>query len=170
MSLKDMLTLVNVRKDLRFFIHRLLIGLALSVTFSANMPHMLTEIEAKKLELLLILLSILIPMYVIYRFKPTPLFFKRIQKECILFCVSLTSIIRSTIIVGISALLFNVLIWNEPITAFVYIVNFLIALETITNAQYGLDGFEYDSDDSQEWVTIIVAGKDDHSDNTDTKY
>lgn len=162
MPLNHLFTLFNVRKDLRFFIHRLLVGLVLSFTFSADMPHVLNEIEAKKLELLVILLSVLIPMYIVYLCKPKHLIFKKIQKESILFCSSLVSIIRSTIIIGISALLYNIFILNEPVTVFVYIVNLLIALEVITNAQSGLADFEYDSDVSQEWITIIVTNKDDH--------
>ncbi|MTJ92887.1 MAG: hypothetical protein F8N36_08510 [Desulfovibrio sp.] len=159
MPLKDLFTFINVRKELRFFIHRLLIGIILSFTFSADIQRITNEIEAKKLELTLILLAICIPLFVIHRFKPRNNTLKKIHSEGILICQYLTSLIRGILIFGISALIYNIIIWDSPLTAVAYILNFLLALEIITSAHFGLKDFEYSNEEIHDWITIIATNK-----------
>lgn len=157
MSFMDLITLAHIRKELRFFIHRLLIGLVLVFTFSADIPRVFNEIEAKKLELSLILFAITIPMYIIYRCKPRNIFLKRFQSECIQFCQSVTSIMRGILIFGISSFIYDLFKWNVPLEDIVYIVNFLIFLEAITMVHFDLKNFEYDFLDNQCLFTITMS-------------
>lgn len=157
MPFMDLITLANIRKELRFFIHRLLIGLILVFTFSADIPRVFNEIEAKKLELSLILLAITIPMYIIYRCKPRNNFLKRFQSECIQFCQSVTSIMRGILIFGISSFIYALFKWNISIGNFTTIALYLFFLEVFTMIHFDLKNFEYDFKDDQVLFTITVT-------------
>lgn len=157
MSFMDLITLANIRKELRFFVHRLIIGLVLSFTFSSDIPRVFNEIEAKKVELSLILFAITIPMYIIYRCKPQRFFLKKFQSECIQFCQSVTSIMRGILIFGISSFIYDLFKWNAPFEDTAYIVNFLIFLEAITMVHFDLKNFEYDFKDNQILFTITMT-------------
>ena len=157
MPFMDLITLANIRKELRFFVHRLLIGFVLSFTFSTDIHHVFNEIEAKKLELSLILLAITIPMYVIYRCKPRNIFFKRFQSECIQFCQSVTSIMIGILIFGISSFIYALFKWNISFENFTTILLYLFFLEVFTMIHFDLKNFEYDFKNDQALFTITVT-------------
>ena len=161
MSPKDFLYLTNIRKDLKFFWNRLIIGfiLAFSVIYSGVIDpnRVIQEIQDKQLLLWLVALFMCIPMYLVYRIRPTNKKFSTFQKKSIALCEAITSVIRSALIMGISTLI-TCMIAEKNLVLIVPCLNFFMFLEQSSYIQNQWDAFEYTTD--HELLFSFVVGKE----------
>jgi len=148
MPLKDLLTLVNIRKDGRFFMHRFLIGLILTLVLfcpgKIEVSAIISAVGEQKFILCALVLIMMLPIYMIYKISPGHRFFRKMQSEVILFCQTVAIFIRTLMILGLSSFVYSIILDDEPILALAFSVGFLLVLEIITRIQFGLKNFEYD--------------------------
>ncbi len=148
MPLKDMLTLKNIRRDFRFFIHRFLIGILLSYfIFESRIvdPYsFFEEAQDKHFNITIVVLIASITAYLIYKTKPKYENFKKIQNELILFSKTMLSVCRGLYIGVLSSIIYFLLISTASIAdAAAISFNILTTLELMTSAYYGMNDFEY---------------------------
>jgi len=160
MPLKDLLTLVNIRKDWRFFIHRFIIGLILVFTISytkkVDITAIVSDVDEKRAILIVFLLIMMLPMSIMYKTAPKYQFFKQAQTEAVLFCQTVTSAVRSMVIILLSFVLYSTFFGYEPVLAFMNYVYFLLALEITTRVHFGLKDFEYDNPEQFKGIVFVV--------------
>lgn len=161
MTPKDFLYLTHIRKDLKFFWNRLIIGfiLAFSVIYSGVIDpnRVIQEIQDKQLFLYLVVLFMCIPMYLVYRIRPANKKISTLQKKSIALCEAITSVIRSALIMGISTLI-TCMIVEKNIVLIVHCLNFFMFLEQTSYIHNQWDAFEYTAD--HELLFSFVVGEE----------
>lgn len=166
MQTKDLFLLTHVRKDMRFFVSRLIIGfiLTISIFYSGiiDSEQVISEIQSKQLLLLLVTLALCIPMYIVWRFRPRNTSLRKAQKMCIFFCETITSILRSALVMGVATLIFCIVI-DKNIALLFTCINFLMSLEYLTYIHSQWDSFEIGEDKYITLFSFVVGSKKDEA-------
>ncbi|MCH5144987.1 hypothetical protein JMF94_07805 [Desulfovibrio sp. UIB00] len=142
-TIKDVLTLANIRKDLRFFLHRLAIGviiLGFAPDEVLRPMHDPWGFLSKNLYLVFFLLALIIIMTIFSLCKPQIAHFKKVQYEFVELSKTTFSIFRGVMIVCIPAYL----VWTIKDNSCLYLfsmIAFIFFIEFYTSLSFGLKDY-----------------------------
>ena len=140
--IKRLILLAHIRREPHFFWTRIVIGtiLALFVHFTGVVdPKLIIHETADKQALLVVIALILcIPVFIIHRLKPESKIVHFFHKNLVFFCQTMTIIIRSALVMGLSVLLYCMAIEQDP-SVIISCITFLYGLEILTyvNGEWG---------------------------------
>lgn len=152
-SIKNIYSFKNIRKNIQFYINRIVIGsilLCYLLLIKVEVNFDAIELLKKNFILFMILLIVVILSFFIYKLRPNNKIFVNIQYAFISFCNDLISIIISTFTMFIPSLIYGIFVENYGmLTVGIF---FIMIVDMLAGIQPDLNEFNIDKDKSYEFI------------------